>query len=75
MYLIGARVGHPDMIWWIVSDLFLHALHVSSIVVLWMCFLVYLVVMAFSWIAQMVDSVVLLSVDERSQDSDAFLSI
>ena len=75
VYLVGARAGHPEMTWWIVSGLDLQARQVSSFDVLWMCFFVYFVVIAFSCIAHIVDSVARLSVDDRSQEREVVLSI
>ena len=74
-YFVGAKIGHPEMTCWMVSLWCLHARHVSSSLVLYMCFLMYLVEIAFSWIAHIVLSVDLLSVEDFSQARLALLSM
>lgn len=69
-YLVGARAVQPEMMWWMVSLDDRQIRQESSLVEWWICFLIYLVVIDCSWMAQMVDSVDRLRVDDLSHRFD-----
>ena len=73
-YFVGERPSQPDMIWWMVSFSTRQILHVSSSSTLKTCFSIYLVEIACSWMAAIVDSVDLFRVEDFSHWLDRSLS-
>ena len=63
-YFVGERPSQPDMIWWMVSFSTRQILHVLSSSTLKTCFSIYLVEIACSWMAAIVDSVDLFRVED-----------
>ena len=66
-YFVGERPSQPDMMWWMVSFSTRQIRHVSSSSILKTCFLICLVEIACSWMAAIVDSVDLFSVEDWSR--------
>ena len=73
-YFVGERPSQPDMMWWMVSFSTRQIRHVSSSSILKTCFLICLVEIACSWMAAIVDSVDLFSVEDFSHWLDHSLS-
>ena len=73
-YVVGERPSQPDMMWWMVSFSTRQIRHVSSSSTLKICFSIYLVEIACSWMAAIVDSVDLFRVEDFSHWLDCPLS-
>ena len=73
-YFVGERPSLLDMMWWMASFSTRQIWLVSSFSTLKICYLIYLVEIACSWIAATFDSVDLFRVEDFSHWLDCFLS-